>query len=109
MLSALKKYLISVTEHSKKFWRWSYFQPFLKKYGMAFVIIMIISEIIEDGVLPGAMGFLGAHISPVFYLFIPLPWLFCLNTIFVPILFSLYCGYMKKEPPDEKEIREELH
>lgn len=61
-----------------------------RSHGLAFVIIVIGWEIIEDVVFPLLFIGLGKYVHPVFYGGIPVAWLLCLHWLMVPILWGMW-------------------
>ncbi len=109
MLSYLLRHLRETFRHSRDLFRLNRYKPLLTKYGLAFVIIMIVWEIVEDAVLPGAFAWMGANLHPAFYALVPLPWIFCFNIVLIPVLWNLYLAYLGKGTMDKNEIRNDLH
>ena len=65
-------------------------KTFLKKNGLAFVIIFLAWEIIEDIIFPILFVFLGNYIHPVFYAGAPASVLLCFHWIAVPLTWGLW-------------------
>ena len=65
-------------------------KAFLKKNGLAFVIIFVGWEIVEDIVFPIIFGFLGNYIHPAFYAGIPASLILCFHWLAIPILWGLW-------------------
>ena len=65
-------------------------KAFLKKNGLAFVIIFVGWEIVEDVVFPIIFGFLGNYIHPAFYAGIPASLILCFHWLAIPILWGLW-------------------
>jgi hypothetical protein len=65
-------------------------KAFLKKNGLAFVIIVVGWEIVEDVVFPIIFGFLGNYIHPAFYAGIPASLILCFHWLAIPILWGLW-------------------
>ena len=63
---------------------------FLKKNGLAFVIIFIGWEIVEDVVFPLIFGALGNYVHPAFYAGIPASLILCFHWLAIPILCGLW-------------------
>jgi|TARA_Y100000593_G_C4316312_1_gene341030 uncharacterized membrane protein len=88
----------------KKLWKWikhrlahklEHFSPaklkkFLKENGLAFVIIFIAWELIEDVVFPVLFVFLGNYVHPVFYAGAPASILLCFHWLMIPILWGAW-------------------
>jgi hypothetical protein len=75
----------------------------LKKHGLAFMIIVVAWEIIEDILFPVFFGFLGRHLHKAFYLAVPVGWLMCLHWLVVPLLWKMWTG-LKKDSPTPPEL-----
>ena len=65
-------------------------KAFLKKNGLAFVIIFVGWEIIEDVVFPIIFGVLGNYVHPAFYAGIPASLILCFHWLAIPILWGLW-------------------
>jgi hypothetical protein len=65
-------------------------KDFLKKNGLAFVIIFIGWEIIEDVVFPLIFASLGNHVHPAFYAGVPASLILCFHWLAIPILWGLW-------------------
>ncbi len=72
-------------------------KKFLKKHGLAFVIIFIGWEIVEDFVFPVIFGFLGNYIHPAFYVGIPASIILCFHWLAIPVLWGIYLKIANKE------------
>ena len=85
-----------------KFKFWTSLKKYLVEYGMPFLVILIVWEIIEDVVFPIIFYIMGHHVHSGFFAAIPVAWILCLHPIAVPILWSWYCFVWRKkktEPP----------
>ncbi len=71
-------------------------KAFLKKNGLAFVIIFVGWEIIEDVVFPIIFGMLGNYIHPAFYAGIPASLILCFHWLAIPILWGLWLKITNK-------------
>jgi len=65
-------------------------KAFLKKNGLAFVIIFVGWEIVEDVVFPIIFGALGNCVHPAFYAGIPASLILCFHWLAIPILWGLW-------------------
>jgi len=65
-------------------------KKFLKENGLAFVVIFIAWEIIEDVLFPVLFVFLGNHVHPAFYAGVPAAWLLCLHWLAIPVLWGAW-------------------
>ena len=71
-------------------------KKFLKENGLAFVIIFIGWEIIEDVLFPVLFVFLGNYVHPAFYAGAPASILLCFHWLAIPILWGLWVRISKK-------------
>lgn len=69
---------------------------FLKKNGLAFVIIFVGWEIIEDVVFPIVFGALGNYVHPAFYAGIPASLILCFHWLAIPILWGAWVKLTNK-------------
>jgi len=69
---------------------------FLKENGLAFVIIFVGWEIVEDVAFPIIFGALGNHIHPAFYAGIPASLILCFHWLAIPILWGLWLKIANK-------------
>ncbi len=65
-------------------------KKFLKENGLAFVVIFVVWEIIEDVLFPLLFIFLGNHVHPAFYAGAPAAWLLCVHWLAVPIMWGAW-------------------
>ena len=65
-------------------------KKFLKENGLAFVVIFVAWEIIEDVLFPVLFIFLGNHVHPAFYAGAPAAWILCLHWLAVPIMWGVW-------------------
>ena len=65
-------------------------KEFLKKNGLAFVIIFVGWEIVEDVVFPILFAALGNYVHPAFYAGIPASLILCFHWLAVPILWGIW-------------------
>lgn len=77
---------------------------FLRTHGLAFVVIVVLWELIEDVLFPLLFLLLGNNVHPAFYSGIPVSWLFCLHWVAVPVLWMLWTKISgKKLQIDERD------
>ena len=76
---------------------------FLKKNGLAFVIIFVGWEIVEDVVFPVLFGALGNLVHPAFYAGIPASIILCFHWLAVPILWGAWLKISQKTSADVEE------
>ena len=63
-------------------------KKFLKENGLAFVVIFVAWEIIEDVLFPLLFIFLGNYVHPAFYAGAPAAWLLCVHWLAVPLMWG---------------------
>jgi len=76
-------------------------KDFLRKNGLAFVIIFIGWEIVEDIVFPIVFALLGNWIHPAFYAGIPASLILCFHWLAVPILCGIWLKISNKKDDEE--------
>ena len=76
--------------HKLRHFKLSHFKKILREHGMAFLVIFIIWEIIEDVLFPAIFALLGKHVHPAFYAGIPAAWIICLHWLMVPVLWGVW-------------------
>jgi hypothetical protein len=82
---------------------WTNLKRYLVQYGLPFLVILLIWEVIEDVIFPIIFYLMGQHVHSAFFAAIPVAWIMCLHPIAVPIMWSWYCFIWKKkktEPPN---------
>ena len=89
--------------------RWKNLKPYWEEYGLPFIVILIVWEIIEDVLFPIMFWLLGKFVNPAFYAGIPVAWLLCVHPIAVPIIWSWYCFVFKKQKKEVKLQCDEEH
>ena len=75
-------------------------KKFLKKNGLAFLIIFLVWEIIEDVIFPITFIWLGKNVNPWFLTGAPISWLLCLHPIMVPFLWWVWVKISRKKVED---------
>ena len=65
-------------------------KTFLKKNGLAFVVIVVGWEIVEDVIFPIIFGALGNYVHPAFYAGIPASLILCFHWLAIPILWGMW-------------------
>ncbi len=80
-------------KHKIEFWKPGSLKNIMLKYGLPFMIILIVWELIEDLVLPFLYYQLGTHIHPIFFSLIPFTLVICLHPIVVPILWFIWTKF----------------
>ena len=76
--------------HKLGHFKWSYAKKLLKEHGLAFLVIFIIWEIIEDIMFPLLFIWLGRNVNPWFLTGAPISWLLCVHPIAVPIIWAMW-------------------
>ncbi len=71
-------------------------KKFLKENGIAFVVIFVGWEIVEDVIFPIIFAGLGNHVHPAFYAGIPASLILCFLWLAIPILWGLWLKLNKK-------------
>ena len=104
----LKK-LIHNVKHKLGMLRWKNLKPYWDEYGLPFLIILIVWEIIEDVLFPIMFWLLGKFVNPAFYAGIPVSWILCVHPIAVPIIWPWYCFVFKKKKKEVKLRCEDEH
>ncbi len=69
---------------------------FLKKNGVAFVVIVVGWEIVEDVIFPIIFGALGNYVHPAFYAGIPASLILCFHWLAIPILWGIWVKITNK-------------
>tara|TARA_A100001011_G_scaffold385492_1_gene459581 strand:+ start:771 stop:1085 length:315 start_codon:yes stop_codon:yes gene_type:complete len=69
---------------------WDFIKGKLKKHGLAFVVILVGWEILEDVVFPLIFTWLGLNVHPAFLAGAPVSWIVCLHPIAVPIIWAVW-------------------
>jgi hypothetical protein len=87
-------------EHKLEHFSKEKLKKFLKENGLAFVVIFLAWEIIEDVLFPAMFIFLGTYVHPVFYAGAPAAWILCLHWLAVPLMWGLWLKIKKKPRVD---------
>jgi uncharacterized membrane protein len=90
------KWLKHRVSHKVEHFSYKKIKDFLKKNGLAFVIIFVGWEIVEDVVFPLAFAGLGNYIHPAFYAGIPASIILCFHWLAVPALWGIWLKISKK-------------
>ena len=83
--------------HKLSHFSWASIKKIMKEHGLALVIIIVGWEIIEDILFPLLFIFLGTHVHPAFYAGAPVSWLLCLHWLAVPLMWSCWIKFRKKQ------------
>lgn len=78
-------------------------KKFLKENGLAFVVIFLVWEVIEDILFPILFAVLGNYVHPSFYAGIPAAWLLCLHWLAVPLMWGAWVKFRGGKLPDVGE------
>ena len=79
-------------------------KDFFKKNGLAFVVIFVGWEIVEDIVFPVIFAGLGNYIHPAFYAGIPASIILCFHWLAVPILWGVWLRVSKEKTISSVEV-----
>ena len=74
---------------------------FLKKNGLAFVIIFVGWEIVEDVVFPIIFAALGNYVHPAFFAGIPASLILCFHWLAIPILWGVWLKLTSQQAEDK--------
>jgi len=91
--------------HKLGHFKWSYVKKLLREHGMAFLVIFIIWEIIEDIMFPLLFIWLGNNVNPWFLTGAPLSWLLCVHPIAVPIMWGIWIK-ISRRTNESKDIQD---
>jgi hypothetical protein len=91
--------------HKLGHFKWSYIKELLKEHGMAFLVIFIIWEIIEDIMFPLLFIWLGNNVNPWFLTGAPVSWLLCVHPIAVPIMWGIWIK-VSRRTNESKDIQD---
>ena len=75
----------------------------LKENGMAFVVIFIIWEVIEDILFPVLFYWLGNNVNPWFHTAIPISFIVCLHGIMVPLTWTIWIKFRRKKVKEDDD------
>ena len=93
--------------HKLHHFRWSHFKKLLKEHGLAFLVIFIIWEIIEDIMFPLLFIWLGNNVNPWFLTGAPISWLLCVHPIAVPIMWAIWVKISRRKN-ESKDIEDQI-
>ena len=91
--------------HKLGHFKWSYVKKLLREHGLAFLVIFIIWEIIEDIMFPVLFIWLGHNVNPWFLTGAPLSWLLCVHPIAVPIMWGIWIK-ISRRTNESKDIQD---
>ena len=89
--------------HKIEHFKLSSLTDMLKKHGLAFLVIFIVWEIIEDILFPVIIILLGKYVNPWSYSGAPVSWLLCLHPIAVPVLWAAWVKYAGNKNSEQTE------
>ena len=84
-------------------------KKFIKENGLAFVVIFIVWEIVEDVVFPAIFIWLGTHVNPWFLTGAPISWIICLHPVAVPALWGIWLFLKGKKNENKYKGCEDDH
>jgi len=93
--------------HKLRHFRLSHFKKLLREHGVAFLVIFIIWEIIEDIMFPLLFIWLGNNVNPWFLTGAPLSWLLCVHPIAVPIMWGIWIKISRRKN-ESKDIEDQV-
>ena len=102
----LKKLWHRVT-HKLHHFKLSHLKALLKKHGLAFLVIFIIWEIIEDVMFPLLFIWLGNNVNPGFHSGVLASLLLCVHPIAVPIMWGIWIKISRRKN-ESKDIEDQV-
>ena len=93
--------------HKLHHFKWSHFKSILKEHGLAFLIIFIGWEIVEDIVFPAIFIWLGNNVNPWFLTGAPISWIMCFHPIAVPVLWGIWIKFSGRKN-ESKDIEDQV-
>jgi hypothetical protein len=93
--------------HKLHHFKWSHFKNILKEHGLAFLIIFIVWEIVEDVLFPLLFIWLGNNVNPWFLTGAPISWLLCLHPIAVPVMWAIWVKISRRKN-ESKDIEDQV-
>ena len=93
--------------HKLHHFKWSHFKSILKEHGLAFLIIFIGWEIVEDVVFPVIFIWLGNNVNPWFLTGAPVSWLICLHPVAVPVMWAIWVKISRRKN-ESKDIEDQV-
>ena len=93
--------------HKLHHFKWSHFKNILKEHGLAFLMIFIIWEIVEDVLFPLLFIWLGNNVNPWFLTGAPISWLLCLHPIAVPVMWAIWVKISRRKN-ESKDIEDQV-
>ena len=100
-LKSSYSWAINRIKHKLRHLSWDFIKEKLKKHGLAFVVILVGWEILEDIVFPLIFTWLGLNVHPVFIAGAPVSLIVCLHPIAVPLIWAAWIKIKgTEETPD---------
>ena len=93
--------------HKLHHFKWSHLKSILKQHGLAFLIIFIVWEIVEDVLFPLLFIWLGNNVNPWFLTGAPISWLLCLHPIAVPVMWAIWVKISRRKN-ESKDIEDQV-
>ena len=93
--------------HKLQHFRWSHFKKLLREHGLAFLVIFIIWEVIEDIMFPLLFIWLGNNVNPWFLTGAPISWLLCVHPIAVPVMWAIWVKISRRKN-ESKDIEDQV-
>ena len=93
--------------HKLHHFKWSHFKSILKEHGLAFLIIFIGWEIVEDVVFHVIIIRLGNYVNPWFLTGAPISWIMCFHPIAVPVLWGIWIKFSGRKN-ESKDIEDQV-
>ena len=93
--------------HKLHHFKLSHFKKLLREHGVAFLVIFIIWEIIEDVMFPLLFIWLGNNVNPWFLTGAPISWLLCVHPIAVPIMWAIWVKISRRKN-ESKDIEDQV-
>ena len=93
--------------HKFHHFKWSHLKDLLRKHGLAFLIIFVGWEIVEDVVFPVIFIWLGNNVNPWFLTGAPISWIMCFHPIAVPVLWGIWIKFSGRKN-ESKDIEDKV-
>ena len=87
--------------HKLHHFKWSHIKGLLQKHGLAFLIIFIIWEIVEDIAFPVLFIWLGNNVNPAFHSGVLASLFLCVHPIAVPIMWGIWIKISRRTNESE--------
>ena len=93
--------------HKLHHFKWAHLKDLLRKHGLAFLIIFVGWEIVEDVVFPLVFLWLGNNVHPTFHTGIVASLLLCFHPIAVPVLWAIWVKISRRKN-ESKDIEDQV-